>query len=286
MKTHVYLGLINSGKGQVLYYARTKKKTITKWKKRHIVKIIHDSTFQIKEKLFEKNIYLTLTRDNDVDSIQIEEKDRIYNEAKNNKDWIWQENMMESGFINPNSKWKPVPKGRDDIVYPHKQVIKKIDPSFMNEVDLLLLRDFSVITHNILLFQSTNNIIPYKSNLLDSVISKLDKFGGQRKEEFGNELLEVYGTDKKRIWNFLDCYLQDIDNTIELCKSNNIPYVMFNLDEDSYENTFGWGKMEYRDISHHKKVWHNEEKYDILENMAKEYLSQLSTQKFYHLTHV
>ena len=28
MKTHVYLGLINSGKGQAMYYARTKKKTI------------------------------------------------------------------------------------------------------------------------------------------------------------------------------------------------------------------------------------------------------------------
>ena len=61
---------------------------------------------------------------------------------------------------------------------------------------------------------------------------------------------------------------------------------MFNLDEDSYEDTFGWGKLDCRDVTHHKIRWQDDEKYDIIENMAKEYVSQLSTQKFYHLTHV
>ena len=285
MKTNVYLGLINSGKGQALYYALTKKKTIAKWKKRHIVKIIHDSTFQIKEKLFERKIYHTLTRGNDVDSIQREEKDSIYNEPKDNKDWIWQQNVIEAGFINSENNIGR-PKGRDDTRHPNKQVIKKIDPSYMHDVDLLLLRDFSVITHNIVLFQSTINVIPYKTNLTDSAISKLDKFGTHRKQEYGNKLLDVYNMDKKRVWDFLDCYLHDIDDTIKLCQSNDVPYTMFNLDEDSYEDTFRWGKIQYRDLSHHKDVWQNREKYDIIENMAKEYVSQLSTQKFYHLTHV
>ena len=286
MKTHVYLGLINSGKGQAMYYARTKKKTIAKWKKRHIVKIIHDSTFQIKEKLFERKIHHTLTRDNDVDSIQREEKDSIYNEPKDNENWIWQEHKMEAGFMNPNSIWKGRPKGRDDTVHPNQQVIKKIDPSYMHDVDLLLLRDFSVITHNIVLFQSTINVIPYKTNLVDSARSKLDKFGTHRAEEYGNKLLDVYNKDKNRVWDFLDCYLKDIDDTIMLCKSNNIPYVMFNLDEDNYEDTFGWGELQYRDLTNHNRIWQRGDRYDILDNMAKEYVSQLSTEKFYHLTDV
>ena len=286
MKTHVYLGLVNSGKGQVLYYARTKRKTIAKWKKRHIVKNIYDSTFEIKGKLFDRNLYHTLTRHNNVDSIEVEEKHSIYNEPKNNENWIWQENIMEAGFMNSDIEWKGRPKGRDDTAYPNQQVIKKIDPSYMHDVDLLLLRDFSVITHNIVLFQSTTNVIPYKTNFTDSAISKLDKFGTHRPEEYGNKLLDVYNQDKNRVWHFLDCYLKDIDDTVELCKSNDIPYIMFNLDEDSYEDTYGWGEIQYRDLTNHQKVWQKGEKYDILENIAREYVSQLSTQKFYHLTDV
>lgn len=286
MKTNVYLGLINSGKGQALYYARTKRKTIAKWKKRHIVKNIHDATFELNNKKWERNIVHTIVRQNDIDNIDVEIVFTNYNEHKDNKDWIWQQNVIDTGFINTESGGKGRQKGRDDTRYPEGQVLWKIDPSIMDNVDLLLLRKFEVINQNKKLFQTTNNIIPYKTNLTDSAISKLDKFGTHRKQEYGNKLLDVYYIDKKRVWDFLDCYLHDIDDTIKLCQSNDVPYTMFNLDEDSYENTFGWGKIQYRDLSHHKDVWQNEEKYDIIENMAKEYVSQLSTQKFYHLTHV
>lgn len=286
MKTHVYLGLINSGKGQILYYRRIKRKTVAKWKKRHIIKDIHDSTFESDGKEWVRTIRHTFTKLNDVDSVDVEVLYKHYYEHDNTQNWMSPESQLESGFINPNSKYKPIPKGRDDTSYPEGQIMWKIDPSIMDNVDLLLLRKFEVISQNKKLFQSTNNIIPYKTNLTDSAISKLDKFGGQRKQEYGNELLDVYNKDKNRIWNYLDLYLQEIDDTIELCKSNDVPYVMFNLDEDSYEDTFGWGKLDCRDVTHHKIRWQDDEKYDIIENMAKEYVSQLSTQKFYHLTHV
>ena len=61
---------------------------------------------------------------------------------------------------------------------------------------------------------------------------------------------------------------------------------MFNLDEDNYEHTFGWGELQYRDLKNHNRIWQRGDRYDILDNMAKEYVSQLSTEKFYHLTDV
>ncbi len=125
-----------------------------------------------------------------------------------------------------------------------------------------------VIEDNVELLKSSINIVPYKSNILDCIISKLDLYTGV------DDLLEVYNTDKNIIWNYLDEYNKEQDNVIDLLKKYNIPYQMFDLDTDSYKDTFGWEIELPRDYSHRKDSWQDNERYDMIQDIAKEYVQR------------
>ena len=147
------------------------------------------------------------------------------------------------------------------------------------------------------ILQSAVNIVPYKTNLLDSVISKLDLFSEpypydtHRYNFIGEDtihdtitnehikkgtLYEMYQNNKRFIWHFLDSYQMHLNDIISTLRSNNIPYQMFNLDEDNYTDVYkGWDIELPKEHTHHKNRWKGyEENYKKVEMMAKEYLSR------------
>ena len=142
-------------------------------------------------------------------------------------------------------------------IFKDVDLVSKIPPEF-------------VIQDNVALFQSSINIIPYKSNILDSIMSKLDIFESHESDD----LLKAYNSDKNVIWNYLDDYDKNQERIIDLLKKYNIPYQMFDLDHDSYKDTFGWEIELPRDYTHRKYSWQKNDTYAIMENIAKEYVQR------------
>ena len=139
------------------------------------------------------------------------------------------------------------------------------------------------------ILRSAVNIVPYKTNLLDSVISKLDSFTDSKgmvldwykmKPKWIQDpiglLYEMYENNKRFIWRYLDSYQTQLNYIIYTLTKNNIPYQMFNLDEDNYEDVYkGWDILLPKNITHLKDSWEGyEENYKKVEMMAKEYLSR------------
>lgn len=168
-----------------------------------------------------------------------------------------------------------------DMKYSFDELKSKIN-MYMDDVDLAnsnLLHYFEPLKE-ILQNKNSVNIIPYKTNLLDSFISKLDGFYNFNLNiEFNQDLFEVYEKDKERIWKWLDYYLVQQNFLIDKFKTENIPYVYFNLDEDKYTDLFaGWDDLRSRDCTHRKHTWKNVKedekcKYHKVVDIAKEYMS-------------
>ena len=121
------------------------------------------------------------------------------------------------------------------------------------------------------LLRKSVNVIPFKSDHLDSCVSKLDGFLNFRDSEYGNDLLEVYNQDKNRVWKWLDSFREDDEKVKRRLKSYDIPYVMFDLDQDSYTDFFGWERDMDRKYSHRGKTWEGE-RYEKVVEIAKEYI--------------
>ena len=126
------------------------------------------------------------------------------------------------------------------------------------------------------LLRKSVNVIPFKSDHLDSCVSKLDGFSNFRflsvdNSEYGNDLLEVYNQDKNRVWKWLDSFREDDEKVKRRLKSYDIPYVMFDLDQDSYTDFFGWEREMDRKYSHRGKTWEGE-RYEKVVEIAKEYI--------------
>ena len=92
--------------------------------------------------------------------------------------------------------------------------------------------------------------------------------------EDDNDILEVYSIDKNRIWNWLDEFTKQHDSTIAMLEEYNIPYQMFDLDNDSYKDTFGWEIELPRNYTHRKDSWQNNDRYAIIQDIAKEYVQR------------
>ncbi len=146
-----------------------------------------------------------------------------------------------------------------------------------------------VFPENVLkILRSSVNIVPYKTNLLDSVISKLDSFSHDIRDHphiKKGTLYETYENNKPFLWRFLDSYQTNLDNTISTLRKNNIPYQMFDLDNDNYTDVYkGWDIQLPRDYTHLKQCWVGcEENYKEVEKMAKEYLSLTKNKSPYRM---
>ena len=68
-----------------------------------------------------------------------------------------------------------------------------------------------------------------------------------------------------------DSFREDDEKVKRRLKSYDIPYVMFDLDQDSYTDFFGWEREMDRKYSHRGKTWEGE-RYEKVVEIAKEYI--------------
>tara|TARA_B100000508_G_scaffold139193_1_gene136703 strand:+ start:96 stop:1052 length:957 start_codon:yes stop_codon:yes gene_type:complete len=307
--TYFYWGFIDSGKGYTQRLAKSNGKVEARFNPQYITKTY--TTININEKIWHDITETTkVIHNNNGLKIASKTKNRIYRYYKYiatpssissnracNENW-------NTKFGNNISDYKltdeQILKYSDYDKYKHTSVYfnfassdKVFDKLNLNEIKdniNTIIDDVDIASCNLLYFfeplkdviksKNSVNIIPYKVNLLDCFISKLDGFANfNPKKEYNKDLFEVYEQDKERVWQWLDHFLNEQNFLIDKFKKNDIPYVYFNLDEDKYTDLFiGYEDLIQRDCTHRKHTWkdasENEKwKYEKVEDIAKEYIS-------------
>ena len=122
---------------------------------------------------------------------------------------------------------------------------------------------------NINFIRNCNNIVPYKENILDSAISKLDKFS-DIKTPFKHDIVKAYEVNKNFVWIYLDNLIYNHPQWFErLLQQYDIPYTYFNLDKDNYYEVFGWEIAIDSDITHPNQRWSGlDERYNPVKEIA------------------
>lgn len=170
---------------------------------------------------------------------------------------------------------------QDDIIL---RYVKKFDSKFyrytaklLEQVDLVTNPSFiipcnsgnsALISHHILIdvIKEFNHIIPYKSNILDSLISKLNLLHTTKYDN----LVDWYNNDKDDVWEHLDSCTLHSRNTEKSLQFYGINYQYFNLDEDSYQS-LGFEQVFPPSFTNSKQDVETEE-YKFLEKLAHEYI--------------
>ena len=226
----VYWGYKDSGKGHMKKYAKINSKTVIYYDDNFIRKI------DTRETYIKKTIYYY------------------------GKEFVSE--VSESNF-NPNkNKTKPYLKnGRFDLAtrekygyesLTHDQLSGHYDTIFDGgDIFLMthLLPEFFIVD-NLTRIKSSCNVIPYHTNLERYYIAKLDNFGANRIEEYGNNLFDIWKHDKDRIFKWLDLWEKDFYDIVNRLKKYDIPYQYFDLSKDDYIDTFGWKKELSRSYSY------------------------------------
>ena len=300
----VYWGSNDSGKAHLKHYAKLNNKTNLLWMNNEIRKIkttTHINEISWTDETIHRIIY------HDLDGFRKCEKieNRIWEDSgmgrivngtikpvkagqgpkspkrkRYSKEHLQKYTQKE--YINTSVYFDMITKynkflGDDGICKPltHDTLRNHYD-EILQDVDLItfILPDW-VIDDLVNVLRNSVNIIPYKSNHLDSAVSKLDHFNTKH----GGDLFEVYEKDKNLVWDYLDWYQKEIEDIQTKLTQRNIPYRMFDLDTDSYPDTFGWQVDVDRKFTHRgdRGVWGNDsrycENYYRIEKIAKEYIS-------------
>tara|TARA_B100000482_G_scaffold132077_1_gene96217 strand:+ start:3633 stop:4592 length:960 start_codon:yes stop_codon:yes gene_type:complete len=136
----------------------------------------------------------------------------------------------------------------------------------------------AIIRSNVDRLRSSNNIVPYKSDIISSYKIRLEEWVNGRWIMHDGFLTykknheSIFDADKNNIWEWLDEWNNDIIITTNMLKKYNIPYQMFDLDNDNYKDTFGWDIDIPRDYSYNDSIWNNDSTKKI-EDIAKEYIT-------------
>lgn len=152
----------------------------------------------------------------------------------------------------------------------------------VSDVDLMFMFQFTdgnfydeIVYYSDFLSQHTN-IIPYKGNILDSVTTKFDKVGHLGRDMIGCDLMHEYENNKDKLWNYMDGFFEYDRKILECFKKHNIPYIMFDLDADSYVDVFEWKIYPFeRNMTHMQNTFNDQCHYDRwveVEKIAKEYI--------------
>ena len=121
------------------------------------------------------------------------------------------------------------------------------------------------------LYKDRTNIIPYKEDLVDCFASKIKRFSHKH-------VLHVYKTenaatlyklDKGIIWKYLDTVVKQIRRIENYFAANKIKAHYFNMDRDSYKDTFGFEKDPLERTDTHPGDYEEREMY---EKIAKDYI--------------
>ena len=305
---NIYWGTRNSGKKHVELYANINNKTtlIGKWGNifhKQKVNIIHnedkwseqivDHILYHKQKQYD-DLLQTKLRTHKIDITFLPEDGYINPNMVINKKYLkFLDRRMDC--LTPDLQKYTKREYLDSLIYYklllryHTEITDPIGYTMLNDNSDIILDDVDIITEpcrNNFLFQesnipenvlkklqSSNNIVPYKSNILDSIISKLDSFGDNTFGAYEETLFEMYDKDKNILWDFLDSYQIELNNIIKTLIEYNIPYQMFDLDNDSYKDVFGWDIDLPRDYTHKKNSWQDNERYATIVKIAQEYLA-------------
>jgi hypothetical protein len=137
------------------------------------------------------------------------------------------------------------------------------------------------------------NIVPYKSNLVDSARNFLDLFpskdfldyqkGTSWKDRWDYSVFDVYETDKKTIWKYLDeSIFTEFESAPKKLKQYGIEFEYFDMDKDSYKKTFEidkdplfrLGGYNLMDQLKNFPTKQTRDRYHRLTDIAKEYVAQ------------
>ena len=277
----IYWGGLDSGKGHVVKYARLHNKTFIQWKKYQIIKRhtkclnygydiherlwwdIEDNWEVFHKRKDENNVRVSEFKTGELCPLFMMRNFSNYS----NPDWGQESEIKWEGS-------RKLFKKEDYVKYMQRQYIDSNVYNFMirtNKVEDTLdninidktLLPFGRIVYGVdlmFMFQFTDgnfdeeiiywsdflkrqtNILPYKEDLLDSITTKFDKVGHLSGELWGCDLMHEYKNNKERLWKYMDDFFEHEKRIENIMKSNNIPYIKFNLDRDSYEDIFGWGE--------------------------------------------
>ena len=135
------------------------------------------------------------------------------------------------------------------------------------------------------LLKNTINIVPYKVDIIDSMISKLNVFDPPKQSKkytrrtgrpvFFKTIIDAYKRDKEIVWSHLDDFTRQQRDIEQALQDYNIPYDYFNLDEDDY-SIFECKIVLDKKYSHPNFDTSNpvvEHKRKIFEDMAREYVT-------------
>ena len=135
------------------------------------------------------------------------------------------------------------------------------------------------------LLKNTTNIVPYKVDIIDSMISKLNMFDPPKQSKKYTKqtgrpvcfrsIIDAYNRDKEIVWSHLDEFTREQRDIEQALQDYDIPYDHFNLDTDDYSR-FNCKIVTDRKYSHpnfdlNDKIVRN--KHDILDGIAKEYVT-------------
>ena len=131
-------------------------------------------------------------------------------------------------------------------LYPHKGSFES-KPTIMN-------------THFVDILKQYTHIIPYKSDMVDGHMSKLNMF-------YSNP--EYYYYNKREdLWVYLDTFYNNINHMKFILESHDIPYHMFDLDSDSYA-IMGLDECIPKNYTH--PVYTDPDKEKVLKDISKSY---------------
>jgi len=287
---YFYWGFTDSGKNYVNRLAKLNEKVIANLYDNYILKTY--TKVHIHEKDWDDVTFTTkIIHDNDGLKTVSKINKRVFKynyiphapHSTINSNWLKKDN--ETGHnVFDYGKYRDWKYHESSVYYKNATTYNKLN---LHEVHMReIMEDVDLIDSNILYYfepmknmlrqNNSVNIIPYKVNLLDSFISKLDGFQmlNTRLEDH-NDLFEVYEQDKERVWKWLDFFLHEQNFLVDKLKANDIPYVYFNLDEDKY----WWDdKSLARDCTHRKSGWvladeSEQWKYSKVVDIAKEYIT-------------
>ena len=226
----VYWGYWDSGKGHMKKYAKMNNKTV----------IFYDDNSMRKIETHESNIKKT-TYYYDNEFISKVSKSKFNPNKRKYRPYIERGSKLWTKFKQYGNK-----------SLTHEILLEHYDTIFDGGDIFLMthhLPEFFIVDNLSRLKTSCKNIVPYHSDLEHMYVPKLDYFGMNRAEEFGNNLMDIWNHDKDRIYNWLDLWEKDFYELVNRLKKYNISYQYFDLSKDSYVDTFGWTNELNRDYT-------------------------------------
>tara|TARA_B100000427_G_scaffold79782_1_gene65079 strand:+ start:1121 stop:2029 length:909 start_codon:yes stop_codon:yes gene_type:complete len=294
---YFYWGAKDSGKGHLMHLARINNKTFLGGRLAQIFKektITHIIEKQWRDITSQKTIYHNINGfrkctkiEDKIFSIKVFGKHNSTINPDRIREPHYQDRMRKQPFTQDDIKKYTQEKYINTNVY--YEIINKCDyittdlnadvlkghyDEIFDGVDIVTFPDCSNIPNDIIdgmipSIKDAIHIVPYKSNVLDSIISKLDF-------DFIKNT-SIFDVPKEQIWNWLDSFILANDKILSILNQYKLPYTLFDLDNGDYRETFGGlGDKELpRDFTHPRGSWDvdNNPNYAKIVEIAKEYCS-------------